>query len=453
MKKTDSLFQEFEAVSAKEWKQQIQVELKGLDYNDTLVWQSLEGIDVKPFYTVDQYTYLKIPEVKEPYQIGQQIHVDDEKKSNEIANQMLSAGADSIILIFEKSIDLKVLFDGLEVFNNARLFCRFHELDEDFIKKLMSFSDALNINLQIDILGHFAQSGNWYLGKEEDHQIVVQLLEKYPDKDILFIDASVYHNAGANIVQQLAFALSHIQEYVLHFGKKVQQKLYINFGIGSNYFFEIAKFRAFRYLLNSYFKEYDLKTEGFVMAQPGLRNKTIYDHHVNLLRTTSEYMSAVIGGVELIQTFAHDALFKKSNEFSNRIARNQLLVLREENALDSTEDYALDSYFIESITSALAQKSLALFKEIEKEGGFYKKLKTGQIQKMIHQAAAKEQLLFDEGKIHLIGTNIYPNPEEKLKDEIEIFPFMKKKKHQTEIVPVLPKRLAEKIEEERLNQE
>ncbi len=450
---TDNLFQEFEAVSAKEWKQQIQVELKGYDYNDTLVWQSLEGIDVKPFYTVDEYRYLKIPEVKEPYQISQQIHVDNEKKSNEIAKQMLSAGADSIIFVFEKSIDLNALFEGLETFEKTEFYCRFNCLDKVFIEKLLQFSHNFNLNIQIDILGHFAHTGNWYLDKEQDHQVIDQLLEKYHDKNIFFVDASIYHNAGANIVQQLAFTLSHIQEYMLHFGKKIKQKLCIHFGIGSNYFFEIAKFRAFRYLLNSYFKEYELKIEGYVMATPGLRNKTIYDHHVNLLRTTSEYMSAVIGGVELIQTFAHDALFKKSNDFSNRIARNQLLVLREENALNNTEDYAIDSYYIESVTTALAKKSLELFKEIEKEGGLYKKLKTGQIQKMIRQAAEKEQSLFDEGKIQLIGTNIYQDQDEKMKDAIEIFPFMKKKKHQTDIVPILPKRLAERIEEERLNQE
>lgn len=453
MKKTNYLFQEFKAVSAKEWKQQIQMELKGLDYNDTLVWQSLEGIDIKPFYTVDEYTYLKIPEVKEPYQISQEIHVDHERKSNEIAKQMLSSGTDSIIFVFKKSVDLPTLFEGLEVFKKAGFYARFQELNISFIENLLDFSDALNINVQIDILGHFAQTGNWYVNKEQDYQIIAQLLEKYTDNNILLVDASIYHNAGANMVQQLAFTLSHIQEYVLHFGKKMPQKLCINFGIGSNYFFEIAKFRAFRYLLHSYFKAYDLKIEGLVMATPGSRNKTIYDHHVNLLRTTSEYMSAVVGGVELIQTFAHDALFKKSNEFSNRIARNQLLVLREENAFDNTEDYALDSYYIESITTALTKKSLELFKEIENEGGFHKKLKTGQIQKMIRQAAEKEQLLFDEGKINLIGTNIYPNPEEMIKDEIELFPFMKKKKYQTEIMPILPKRLAEKMEEERLNQE
>ncbi len=204
-----------------------------------------------------------------------------------------------------------------------------------------------------------------------------------------------------------------------------------------------------RQLTAEYAKEIPVK----IIVKPSSRNKTLYDYNVNMLRTSTEYMSAVLGGADVITTRAYDYLFKKSNSFSNRIARNQLLVLREENNFKDAQSFVKGSYYIETLSLELAKKSLNLFKELEKSGGFLANLKTGLIQRKIREVAQKEQDLFDVGKISLLGTNRYPNPDDKMKTDLELYPFLKTNKKQTIIQPIISKRLTEKIEKERLSKE
>jgi methylmalonyl-CoA mutase len=172
-----------------------------------------------------------------------------------------------------------------------------------------------------------------------------------------------------------------------------------------------------------------------------------------MLRTSTEYMSAILGGADSISTQTYDTIFKKSNAFSNRIARNQLLVLREENGFDNAQENAKGSYYIENLTIEIAKKSLLIFKELEKQGGFLSVLKSGKIQTKIQEAAQKEQILFEKGILTLLGTNKFPNSEDKMKEEIELYPFLKPNKKQTLINPILSKRLSEEIEQIRLSKE
>jgi len=164
-------------------------------------------------------------------------------------------------------------------------------------------------------------------------------------------------------------------------------------------------------------------------------------------------MSAILGGADTIISQSYDSIFKKSNAFGSRIARNQLLLLKEENSFINAQEFPKGSYYIESLTIELAKKALSILKEIEKSGGFLKHLEKGSIQQKIQAAAQKEQDLFDSGKITLLGTNKYPNNKEKMQDELELFPFTKRQSSQTIIPPIVPKRLAEKMEKERLDTE
>jgi methylmalonyl-CoA mutase len=270
------------------------------------------------------------------------------------------------------------------------------------------------------------------------------------------LDAGLYQNAGATIPQQLAYALAHANEYLNHFRYKSDlAKLTIQFktATGPNYFFEIAKLRALRILYANLASEYNAKEDCYILSQPTKRDKTLYDYNVNLLRTTTQSMSAILGGANAVYNSPYDAIYHKNNEFGDRIARNQLLVLKNESYLDKVANAAEGAYYIESLTTQFAEKALEIFKDIEKAGGFLSQLKEGVIQRKIAESAQKEQEAFDKGELVLIGTNKYENPEDRMKGELELFPFLKKNPRKTLIQPILEQRLAEKYEQERLERE
>ncbi len=447
------LFDTFPPVSEKEWKQQIQMELKGADYNQTLVWESLENIRVKPFYHIDSYEYIEVPKVQDSFKICQEIYIDNPEIANKIALDALSKGADAVLFTATESFDIDVLFQKFEHIDKEFLiYFKNQFLSDSFIQSLLDYFTDNRVHILQDPLSKLVTSGTWYVNQESDFTSIKNLLAKNPSNKLLRIDAGIYQNAGANMIQQIAYSLAHANEYLEAFGMKSAANIQFEFAIGSNYFFEIAKLRAFRYLWQEVIK--DTKDVPIhIIAKPSLRNATIYDYNVNLLRTTTAYMSAVLGGADTVVTMPYDRLFKKSNAFSERIARNQLLILKEENRFIHASDFAKGSYYIESLTVELAKKSLQLFQEIEKSGGFLKQLKAGIIQNKIAQSARKEQQLFDEGKIILLGSNKYPNTDERMKDKLELFPFLKKQSKQTLIRPVLAKRLSEDYEKKRLDKE
>ncbi|MDO9595073.1 MAG: methylmalonyl-CoA mutase family protein, partial [Lutibacter sp.] len=270
---------------------------------------------------------------------------------------------------------------------------------------------------------------------------------------ILGVNADIYQNAGANIVQQVAYALAVANEYLTRFGAEIAQKMQFNFAVGNHYFFEISKIRAFKYVYNLMLSQYETEANAIVFAEPSLRNKTIYDYNVNMLRTTTESMSAILGGANTISNCAYDAVFHDSNDFGDRIARNQLLILKEESYFKHGQQIATNSYYIESVTKQIAEKSLDIFKEIEKGGGFLAQLKEGVIQRKIKENAQKEQAQFDAGELVLLGTNKYPNQQDKMKHDLQANPFVARNPQKTLIIPIIPTRLAEKLEQKRLKDE
>ena len=450
------LFDQFESVSAKAWKQKIQLDLKGADYNKTLIWKSLEGIDVKPFYhsedLIGKESFENSP--ISTWKIGQDIFVSDENLANSLAKKIIVKGADSIrFIIPAKEINISTLLTGINV--PVYFYPKF--LSVDFVKRLNEYvgNNNLDIYLETDIIGNLARTGNWYYNLKEDHQLFEKISKNSNHlKSWLSIDVSLYQNSGANCIQQLAYALSHINEYLNHFGENISKSIVFKNAIGSNYFFEIAKIKALRVLWSSLVAKYtNQQINCIVTAKPSTRNKTLYDYNTNLLRTTTECMSAILGGVDVIHNLPYDALYHKENEFSERIARNQLLILKHESYFDHVINATDGAYYIEELTSQIATKSLTLFKNIETNGGFLKQLKEETIQRKIKESANKEQELFDEGKIILLGTNKYQNEKDLMKGEIEISPFIKKEIRKTLIEPIIEKRLSEKTENNRLNNE
>lgn len=445
------LFQDFNAVSSKQWKQQIQFELKGADYNDTLIWESLEGIKVKPFYHSDDSisTYTSNTNTT-AFTILQQIFVHDIQMSNKKAKESLNRGAESILFTIESDkIDIAKLMTNLPL-ENVIYYFDLPFISTEYVKSLNDFAttNSYNFIIQIDPIGQLCKDGNWFENLNSDIQKLNEI-SKNSRSSFLNIQAGIYQNSGANMVQQLAYTLAHSNEYFNRISV-INQPITIEIAVGTNYFFEIAKLRALRLLFKTLATEYNHNFDCHIIATPTKRNKTLYDYNVNMLRTTTECMSAILGGANAVSNLAYDAIYHKDNEFGDRISRNQLLILKEESYFDKVNNASDGAYYIESLTDQLAEKALELLKEIEANGGFITQLIEGTIQRKISESAQKEQALFNSGKEILLGTNKYPNPNDKMKHDLELFPFVKTKDRKTLIVPIIEKRLSEKVEQERL---
>ena len=458
---SDHLFDEFDKVSAKEWKQKIQVDLKGADYNETLIWKNLEGIDVKPFYHQDDFkvAFKEIPGFPKDWNVAQSIFIDDEKIANHLMLDSIKRGAEAIVLTANNEFNIEQVFNEFLV-KNTIIYFDLKFISESFISNLKHFfsSKKTSIFYNIDIIGNLAKSGNWFSNLKEDHSTLAKILKQNPQENIVSVDGTLFQNSGATMVQQLAYCLSQANEYLNHFKNTTISKnntfsITFKLSLGSNYFFEIAKIRALRKLYALLASEYNCSKECHIITFPSNRNKTIYDYNINMLRTTTENMSAIIGGSNTVCNNAYDSIFHKSNEFGERIARNQLLILKQESYFKASNNPAKGSYYIESITNQLSEKALTLFKNIEINGGFLSQLKEGTIQKKIKDSAQKEQGLFDSGALVLLGTNVHQNPNDKMKNDLELFPFIKKNTRKTLLEPILERRLSEKNEQERLKTE
>ncbi|MDY0986455.1 methylmalonyl-CoA mutase subunit beta [Flavobacterium sp. CFBP9031] len=451
-----NLFDDFNPISSKQWKQKIQFELDGADYNQTVIWNSPEDIQVKPFYHSDEFTKAaNVNTQASDFKICQNIFVFDVEKSIERALNTLERGAESLRFTIENDkIDVQKLLENLPL-ENKTVYFNFNFISIDFVKKLdtISIQKKAKFYCNFDPIGQLAREGNWFTTSEKNNFDTLDLLFKNTaNLNLLSVDLGLYQNSGANITQQIAYSLAHANEYLNRFFDTAKSIVF-QVSVGTNYFFEIAKLRAFRMLFDLIAKEYNSKIECHILATPTKRNKTIYDYNVNMLRTTTECMSAILGGADAIANLPYDALYHKDNEFGDRISRNQLLILKHESYFDKVDNPADGSYYIESLTMQLAEKSLALFKEIEANGGFIKLLNDGTIKKKIQESANKEQELFDSKKEILLGTNKYPNKEDRMKQDLELFPFVKIKPRKTLITPIIEKRLAEKMEQERLELE
>ncbi|SHG38127.1 heterodimeric methylmalonyl-CoA mutase small subunit [Flavobacterium segetis] len=451
-----TLFDDFDPISSKQWKQKIQFELKGADYNENLVWNSPEDIQVKPIYHKDEFDKkYSVTTNASKFKICQNIFVYDVDKSIERAKDTLSRGAESLrFSIDNESIDVINLLENLPL-DDITIYFNLNFISIDFVKKIETFAkkNKTIIFCNLDPIGQLAKDGNWFSTKEKNNFETLNILSKQTKSiSLISISATLYQNAGANMVQQLAYSIGQANEYFNRI-KSINKPIVFEVAVGTNYFFEIAKLRALRILFNLVAKEYNHNLECNIIVSPTKRNKTLYDYNINMLRTTTECMSAILGGADAIANSPYDALYHKDNEFGDRIARNQLLILKNESYFDKVNNPADGSYYIESLTNQLAEKALVLFKEIESNGSFLKQLNDGIIKRKIQESAEAEQNLFDSGKEILLGTNKHPNKQDRMKHDLELFPFVKKNPRKTLITPIIEKRLAEKIEQERLNLE
>lgn len=459
MSKT-SLFDGFSEVSSKAWKQKIQVDLKGADYNENLVWESPEGIKVKPFYHSDDMVgeALLTSSNANSWSVGQSIYVQNATMANEKAMIALHRGVACLhFTIPTEEVKIETLLKNIGL-GVTPIYFELQFLSSAYVKAIVDFvGDAIaTVFLNIDIIGNLAKSGNWYFNLQQDYDILGDICAiKAPN--IFSIDVSLYENAGANMTQQLAYAMGHANEYLYYLDQNKNLNTLEGFtfkvSVGTNYFFEIAKLRALRVLWGTLAAEYDLFFDCHILAIPTKRNKTLYDYNINMLRTTTESMVAILGGANTICNLPYDAIYHKDNEFGERIALNQLLLLKNESHFDKVTNASDGSYYIESLTKQLAEKALLLFKTIEKDGGFLSQLKQHTIQQKIKESAQKEHKNFEAGTEVLVGTNKYQNENDKMQHDLELYPFVKQSPRKTLITPIIEKRLAEVLEQNRLKNE
>lgn len=443
---------DFAPLSSKQWKLALQAGLKGADYKETLVWESLEGIHVKPFYHFDEdraETPAFYP--KDNWKIAETFYTGHQKNCSKIMDMALANGAESIILQADKPFNIASLMEG-KPRPIPDLYLQTSFLDIPFFEEILTYYQRHQGKafLMIDPVGQWVRTGQAFQNLSTDIEILRQLSEKYPDTPLVGIHSAVYREAGANAVQQLAYTLAHITEYA---NINPKMPFTVQWTVSGNYFFEIAKIRALRWLFASLADKLKNPHPLHILARPELRNKTLYDYNVNLLRTTTECMSAAIGGADAIANLPYDAFFMKDNAFSRRLARNQLLLIKEESYLYGIQNPADGCYYIENLTRQLAEKALALFKQTEKDGGLLAQLKKGIIQDKIEESHQKELRWLQEHKTVLVGSSKYRNENEKMKEAYELYPFVKKRPEKTIIKPLIARRLAEETEKNRLENE
>lgn len=453
------LFEEFDPVSAKAWKQKIQADLKGADYNETLVNSTDEGIDIKPFYHADDHDYeFSLPESPSWF-VSEKLYLENVDITIENAKDVIERGAESLWIIIPEADDKKLKFFEALSDDQTPLYVEFLFQDIEFLEKLDTVLKKQNkkIWLGFDPVHQLASSGNWFKSQKEDFEVFLKTIQFSSFKNQISVDARLYQNSGGLIIQQLAYGLAHLNEYLnlLNDSNLKLNSININLLIsqGSNYFFEIAKLKAFRLLVNSLASQYDFDLKLHIIAEPSKRNHTIYDYNMNMLRTTTECMSAILGGADWVNNLAYDEVFHKRNEFGERISRNQLLILKQESYFDKVLNPVDGTYYIENLTKELAEKALAIFKTIEAGKGFIHQLFEGKIQKKIKESSEKEQAKVNTGKFTLVGLNKYENLEDQMSQDLELFPFLKQHQRKTLIEPILERRLAENIEKERLEKE
>lgn len=452
------LFAEFPPVSTQEWEEKIVADLKGKDYEKALVWRTNEGFNVRPYYREENLEGLdfrnsspgEFPYVRgtktsgNDWYIRQDIVVDDLAAANQKALALLGKGVNALGFVFEccKNLtrtDLELLLkdiclEAIEVnFVCPCAQCNITDLFVEMVSNGKWDPSKVTASVTVDPLATFLVKGKFEEGSEAAAFVSVKnQVEKavqLPRLRVITVQGKLFGNSGASIVQELAFALAQGNEYLARLTEAglsidtVAQKVKFNFSISNNYFLEIAKLRAARLLWAQVVKTYgpacDCSAKMVAHCETGTFNKTVYDPYVNMLRTQTEAMSAVLGGADSITVMPFDAVFRQPGEFSERIARNQQILLKEESHFDKIADPAGGSYYIETLTASVAQQAWKLFLEIEDKGGFTAALREGFIQKQVKEMAARRDQNIALRRENLLGINQFPNFTESIREKID----------------------------------
>ncbi len=448
MENKEKLFTEFTAPTTQEWLDKIEVDLKGADFQKRLVWRTNEGFNVQPFYRREDLASLKTPDAmpgefpfvrgnkkdSNAWYVRQNIIVDDPKEANAKALDILNKGIDSLgfklpgSMVSKENVEAlldNILCDIVEVnFSTCpRHALELAEILVAYFEKKGYDKEKVVGSIEWDPMAKMLLKGKDVTPVLEFGPKLVEALKDYPHFRPVAISTDVLNNAGAYIVQELGYALAWGNEYLQQLtdaGVDVDlaaKSIKFNMGVSENYFMELAKFRAARLLWAQIVKQYEPKCDCacqmIVNATTSTYNQTLFDSYVNLLRSQTEAMSAALGGVHSMVVTPFDVTYEKPTDFSDRIARNQQLLIKEESHFDRIVDPGAGSYYIEHLTDALATEAWKIFLKVEEEGGFLAAIKAGTIQDDINATNVKRHGDAAKRKEFLLGTNQFPNFTEK----------------------------------------
>lgn len=449
----EKLFDQFSPISTEQWREKVDADLKGVPFEKKLVWRTNEGFNVNPMYrledieglkTIDtlpgEYPYVRGTKNNNDWLARQEIIVDTPQNANAKALEVLTKGITSVYFKLTKDqvneADVMTLLNGIDLATVEVNFGCCPGCAKELCKILVgvinqvgatdTFRGSIDYNPLRKALRH---GGEILASAVADAKEMIELSKDINGLRIISVDSVMLSNAGCYIYQELGYALAWGAEWLNQLtdagidATEAGCAIKFNMGVSSNYFIELAKFRAARMLWAQIVKQYEPKCDCackmMVHAETSRYNQTIYDAHVNLLRSQTEAMSAALAGVDSITVVPFDAPYKTPDAFSERIARNQQFLLKEESHLDKVVDPAGGSYYVETLTVSIAKQAWELFLEVQNNGGFFSAVTEGLVQKAVNESAAKRQSDMARRKEILLGTNQYPNFNELAAEKIE----------------------------------
>ncbi|MCX6252469.1 MAG: methylmalonyl-CoA mutase family protein [Bacteroidetes bacterium] len=454
--KNKHLFSEFPPVSTEQWEELIRYDLKGADYDKKLIWKTDEGFDVRPYYRgedLENLEYLRSLPGDYPFVRGnknqrnnwiirQDFHSADLHEANRLALEAIAKGTDAVgfnVKEITTHKQINQLLEGIDLtrtgihFISSRSYPLTLELFIYEVGHRQLGGEKISGSINFDPISFLLLTGNsCFSGNnnfEEAEYLINTAYKRLPEMKVITVNGHYYQDAGSTLVQELAFSLASGHEYLSELVSKgfsadvIAPRIQFCLATGSDYFLEIAKLRAARLLWAKIVEQYHPENQGsmnmFIHSVTSMRNKTIYDPFVNMLRTTTEGMAAAIGNADSISILPFDLTYKDPDDFSLRIARNQQLIFKEESHLDKTIDPAAGSYYIESLTDSIAFQAWNLFKLVEEKGGMIACIKSGFVQVEVEKSCRKKSTDIIQRKTVSIGTNQYPNLLENMLEKIE----------------------------------
>jgi len=438
------LFDEFDALSKKHWKQLLQVDLKGKDYQD-LITSTLEGVAINPFYTSEDFQgFFNKSVPSQNFKIAQRFFFSETPGLKTQMKTALDSGTSYLYL--EASRNLESLIDFLKTIDfEDKMVIEVSKLNPKQIQTLcFNYKGTLNY----DPIGNLEKTG--YFPKGFDWGEFKSLMRLYSDQIRIDLNAFIYGEAGASISQQISFSLSKAKDYMEKLNYQNDLAFSNHMSVGANFFFEISKIRLFRKLWKDFNQTLGTNYKVSLSGRSSQRFFTTYDYNNNIIRSATSNLAAALGGLETIEQVPYDVHFKNKNEFSESVARSQLLVLKHETDILG-KDWVKGNYYMDQLGVKLSKQIIELCQEIEEKGGLLKGLFDHEIQELIFLQHLREHEAFRDQQIAIIGVQPYHDKTQKLKGEIERNEHFKVVGKM--INPILPVRIAYAKEQELINDE
>ena len=431
--KNKTLFSEFNPVSKQEWMDKVNIDLKGADFDKKLVWKNLSKIAIQPFYT-NEDTINCLTNTGENSQAltnYRAIRVQNAENANKLALKAIEEGMNGLIFEVVEHITVSNLLKDIDL-NEISVSFILSSNELLFATEFISFVKENNVtphNLKgyfdTQLISNYVTTGKLDNTKFDVIAALVNLTVEFPNFKAITLSGIEYLDAGANQVQEIAYTLNSLVYLIDELTQKelkvqtIFDNLNVNFAIGLEYFIEIGKFRAFNNLLQQIATKYGIaEFSKTVTAKTSIWSKSVTDAHTNMLRATTEAMSAILGNVDGVLIDPYDKEFNNPSDFSSRIAGNISTILKEESYFGKVSNPVDGSYYIEEVTFKIAEKALELFKAIEANGGFYTSFEGELIQEHIAQIRQEKVKLISQRRLPLVGVNKYPNLMEKVSSEI-----------------------------------